>query len=408
MAQSEKTPLRRSKWKKQILEIIRREGETSRTAVKRLSGLSMDSTLSLMDELLSEGLIKTVGKEEPQGAGRRATLVRLDPDGCCFIGLRFSAGGLSAVCTDFLHRVLKERDLDFAVAPDTDTVLSGICRTLEEMIGALGGRADRLRGIGIGAPGILDAETGVVKRYVHIPDWKNVPLKAILEQRFRVPVYVEHGVKCTARLLQEREGGGSDLMLVQMERGINLCAIANGRVVSGRDHLAGEIGHIRVEGGTRLCDCGHVGCLETEVSSTRLLSRVEAAMRENPGAYPLLRRMPGGDRLHLGSVCEAADAGDPDCRAVISAAADALGRTLTAALLLLNPEIVEVNGRLCRSALFQETFLASVRASCLTETLAGVRFRFTDASRKTDAAGAARLPFRADFAVPEEPASFDY
>lgn len=408
MAVSEKTPLRRSKWKKQILEIIRREGETSRTAVKRLSGLSMDSTLSLMDELLCEGLIKTVGKEEPQGAGRRATLVRLNPDGCCFIGLRFSAGGLSAVCTDFLHRVLKERDLDFAAAPDTDTVLTAILNTLEEMIAGLGERAERLRGIGIGAPGILDAENGVVTRYVHIPDWKNVPLKALLEQRFRVSVYVEHGVKCTARLLQENEGSASDLMLVQMERGINLCAIANGRVVSGRDHLAGEIGHIRVEGGTHLCDCGHTGCLETEVSSTQLLSRIGAAMAEDPGAYPMLRRMPVTDRLHLGSVCEAADAGDPDCRAVISTAADALGRTLTSALLLLNPGIVEINGRLCRSELFREAFLTAVRGACLTETLNGVRFRFTDASRKTDAAGAARLPFRADFAVPEDSPAFLY
>lgn len=408
MAVSEKTPLRRSKWKKQILEIIRREGETSRTAVKRLSGLSMDSTLSLMDELLSEGLIETVGKEEPQGAGRRATLVRLNPDGCCFIGLRFSAGGLSAVCTDFLHRILAERDLDFASAPDTETVLASILRTLDEMIGRLGGRADRLRGIGIGAPGFLDPETGVITRYVHIPDWKNVPLKALVEQRFHVPVYVEHGVKCTARLLQENEGSVSDLMLVQMGRGINLCAVANGRVVSGKDHLAGEIGHIRVEGSTRLCDCGHVGCLETEVSSTQLLSRIEEAMSEDPGSYPLLRQVPIADRPHLSSVCEAADAGDPGCRAAVSSAADALGRTLTAALLLMDPEIVEINGRLCRSHLFRETFLSAVHASCLTETLTGVRFRFTDASRKTDAAGAARLPFRADFSVPEEPNFFDY
>ena len=408
MAVSEKTPLRRSKWKKQILEIIRREGETSRTAVKRLSGLSMDSTLSLMDELLDEGLIETVGKEEPQGAGRRATLVRLNPDGCRFIGLRFSAGGLSAVCTDFLHRILSERDLDFDSAPDTKTMLAAIFRTLDEMIGALGDRAERLRGIGIGAPGILDPETGIITRYVHVPDWKNVPLKSLLEQRFHVPVYVEHGVKCTARLLQESESSVSDLMLVQMGRGINLCAVVNGRVVNGWDHLAGEIGHIRVEGSTRLCDCGHMGCLETEVSSTQLLSRIEAAMSEDPGSYPLLRQMPMAGRLHLSSVCEAADAGDPDCRAVISSAAAALGRTLTAALLLMNPEVVEINGRLCSSALFREAFGAAVHESCLAETLTGVRFRFTDASRKTDAAGAARLPFRADFAVPEEPDSFGY
>ena len=108
MAVSEKTALRHQKWKREILEIIRHSPNPSRITVKRQSGLSMDSTLLLIDELLEEGLILSLGKSENSRIGRKPTLLTINDNGCFFIGVRFSTGGVYSACMDFAKQIAEE------------------------------------------------------------------------------------------------------------------------------------------------------------------------------------------------------------------------------------------------------------------------------------------------------------
>lgn len=404
MAVSEKTALRHNRWKRQILEIIRATPNASRIAIKRQTGLSMESILSLVNELLDEGLIVSQGALDEGKVGRKATLLAINPDGCYFIGIRFSAGGISGVCTDFERRVICESQREFTGCPDARYVLDAIYACVASLLERMGDRRARLRGIGVGAPGIIDPERGVITRYVHIPGWENIPLGALLSERFHTPVYMEHGVKCTARaVLSAPEYAQSrEMLFVQMGRGINLCVVTSGRIVYGASYLSGEIGHVYVAGNSRLCECGREGCLETLAASGALCGMAEEALYRMDARFAVLANNLGSERpVRLRQLCAAANAGCAGSKALLENAGRAIGDALAVSIMLTNPGEVVLSGGLSASGDFRDAVRAALARHCLPESLKASRLTFMEADARRDALGAAELPMHWEFGVEE-------
>lgn len=349
MASSEKTALRRGMWKRRILETIRNNENASRILVKRQQGLSMGSALGLIEELLQENLIVAIGKSAGSGAGRKATLLKINEDGCYFIGVRFSAAGVWGVCTDFGHRAVCTHQEDMPPQQDGEALIEAISRCIEALMTVLGERAARLRGIGLGGPGIIDPQAGVIVRYAHIPDWENVPIREIIEKRFGLPTYLEHGVKCTARALlalPERQDI-RDLLFMQISRGVGLCAVIGGRVHYGTHFLAGEVAQTPTESG------------ETLEALLRAAAKAGGALGETAGRA-------AGDILAVG-------------------------------IMLLNPQEVVLSGDLCRQASFCKALRERAAEKCLPESLKDLAFTFLPADGQRDAVGAAALPYDKQF-----------
>lgn len=390
MAVSEKTALRHQKWKREILEIIRTTPDASRISVKRARGLSMDSTLALIGELLDEGLILSRGKTESGRVGRRATLLQINPDGCYFIGVRFSAGGISGVCMDFAHRVVCHRRLSLPAKPGKQDMIDGVTRCIELLMEELGAqRCARLRGIGLGAPGIIDPQQGVITRYVHISGWENVPLREIVERRFGLPTYLEHGVKCTARAVMSRpeHAASRDLLFLQMGRGVSLCTVIGGRIHSGVSYLSGEIGHML---------CAGRETLESLTASDALCAAVQRALAKGDSAFdPALYA--GG--VTLRSIVSAAQAGDSGACALMQQAGRAAGCALSAAIMVVNPQDVILSGRLCCADAFKAAVDDALHRRCIPESLACMQLSFLPSDAQLDAAGAAMLPYNKLFSV---------
>lgn len=398
MAVSEKTALRHSRWKRQILEIIRHTSNASRVSIKRETGLSMESALSLVEELLQEGLICDGGKQERGSAGRRAKLLRINPDGCYFIGVRFSAGSISGVCMDFEHRVILSSKEEFAARPTGQEMTDGVEACIRQLMERMGEKRNRLRGIGIGAPGIIDPENGVITRYVHIPDWENVALRQRIEERFHVPTYLEHGVKSSARCFLN--GQNDSNLFVQMGRGISMCVTVNGHIWNGAAYLSGEVGHMHIEGNDLPCDCGKQGCLETVVASGALTA--EAGKRLNDPDFAALRPLTEADgRVHLSAICRAADDGCAGCQALMERAGRAVACMLSAAMMVLDPATVLLKGRLSESRVFTQALQQKLQEMCLPEIFASTRLVYLAADEEQDALGAAELAFSRQFGVEE-------
>jgi len=375
MAISEKTALRHQKWKREILGIIRHTPEASRIQVKRLSGLSMDVTLTLVGELIDEGLILPVGKTDSGRAGRKATLLEINPEGAYFIGVRFSAAGISGVLMDFACAPAAEYRVEFSGQPGEDELVDGIIACIDALTAHLGSGRDRLRGIGLGAPGIIDQDSGCIVRYAHIPSIRNLCLKQIVEERFHIPVYLEHGVKCSARaaLSQPEYSSARDLLFMQTGRGIHMCVIIGGRIHRGMHYLAGEIGHM-------LCENGQT--LESFTSSDAL-----CRLAQQPSLEELLR---------------AADAGCAQCRQLLEHAGEAVGAALASAIMLVNPQDIVLNGTICASPFFEESVKGTLASRCIPESLDGVRIRLIASDPRQDATGAAMIPFHTQFSASEE------
>jgi len=375
MAVSEKTTLRHQKWKRGILDIIRRTPDASRIQVKRLSGLSMDVTLSLIGELLDEELILPVGKADSGKAGRKATLLEINPEGAYFIGVRFSAAGISGVLMDFACAPVREYREEFSGQPTENELVSGIIACIEALIAHLGSRTSRLLGIGLGAPGIIDQDSGCIVRYAHIPSIRNLRLQQIIEDRFHIPAYLEHGVKCSARaaLSPAESSEARDLLFMQTGRGIHMCVIIGGRIHRGTHYLAGEIGHM-------LCKDGQT--LEALTSSDALCRLAQ--------------------RSSLEDMLAAADAGCENCRMLLTRAGEACAAALASAIMLVNPQEIILNGTICASAYFEKSVKETLAARCIPESLEGVSVRLIASDPRQDATGAAMIPFHMQFAAGEE------
>lgn len=404
MAVSEKTTLRHNRWKRQILDIIRRVPNASRIVVKRMTGLSMDSSLALVDALLQEGLIVATGKKDNRRAGRKATILKIHGDGCYFIGIRFNASRIAGVCINFERNVVCTCESELSGGLDAKDIVQRVGDCIDELLEQLGERRTRLLGIGIGAPGIIDLSRGIITRYVHIPGWESIPLRELIQERFETPTYLEHGVKCTARAVMAMpEHASSDtLLFLQMGRGINMCVVVNGRILSGANYLSGEVGHMHVEGNECACECGRTGCLETLAASGAICNAARRSLLMEGHGFSILQQLlDSGHPLTLQTICTAADRGCKGCNKLLEQAGQAVGCMLASSIMIINPQEVILSGHLCTSQTFCTVVRETLTLRCMTESLAAAALTFMPADAQLDALGAAELPFQKEFGVEE-------
>lgn len=202
-----------------------------------------------------------------------------------------------------------------------------------------------MTGIGIAAAGQIHPDTQAV---VYAPNlnWRGVPLKARLEDRFALPVRVENDVRAAAwgEFCFGAGRGAGSLMAVFVGTGVGSGAVLGGHLWRGAFNAAGEIGHTQIVPDGLPCVCGQRGCLEAYCSGSGFIRRLETALAA--GASTALRARTGGDpsTLTARDVAEFAAAGDPLAREFWDDALRYLKLGLTNAVILLNPERLVLGG----------------------------------------------------------------
>ncbi|WP_029073761.1 ROK family protein [Kaistia adipata] len=202
----------------------------------------------------------------------------------------------------------------------------------------------RPRGLGVGAPGPLDPEAGIVVDAPTLSGWRNVPLVALLQQRLGLTVKLENDANAAA-LGEWRFGAGrgtASMVFVTVSTGIGGGVIVDGRLLHGRRGLAGEIGHMAISDRPVRCACGSTGCFEALASGTALAR--EAAERVRSGTAPALAALAGDAPVTARHVGEAARAGDADALALLDDEARWLGVGLTNLLHVYSPERLILGG----------------------------------------------------------------
>ncbi|MDA2979063.1 MAG: ROK family protein [Actinomycetota bacterium] len=201
-----------------------------------------------------------------------------------------------------------------------------------------------LEAIGVGVAGLVRAADGVLVWGPHVSGI-DVPIKAILEQRYGVPVVVDNDAN-TAALAEFRTGAGigyRDGLLVTLGTGIGGAIVIGGEIYRGGS-FAGEWGHARIEEGGLLCDCGKRGCWETRASGPALARLGREVIAANPGGS-LATRL-GQDEVTGESIVSAADAGEETARALVAEVGRAFGNGLSDLISIFDPEIVVIGGGL--------------------------------------------------------------
>lgn len=251
-------------------------------------------------------------------------------------------------------------------------------RLLEES----GVKVAQVGGAGIGMPGCIDAEQGVVLSSPNFPaSWFNVPLRDWIGEGIGVPAVIDND----ARAATHGEGwcgaakGVRNFIVLTLGTGLGGGAVIDGRVLRGAHGFAGEFGHICVHSDGRKCGCGRTGCVEAYASVT--------------GALGNYRELHGSDGVTNGKeLFQAARDGDPVARRAVDGAAEALGIAIGSLLNAFNPEVVVLAGQMSQSFPDMEQGVhAHARAHALREPYDRAKIRPSPLVGKAGVIGAAAL-----------------
>lgn len=204
-----------------------------------------------------------------------------------------------------------------------------------------------VRGIGVGTPGQVNSATGTVHNAVNL-GWDEVPLVAELQARLAspAPIWVQKDANASAlgELVFGAARGYEDFVYVGIGSGLGGGVVAGGRLITGADWNAAELGHLSLDPAGRLCPCGNRGCAETVVSGPGLVALARRYVVERRYASVI-----GPDRLDsltAEEVLEHAAAGDELALAALAEAGSWLGIVLAACVAILNPALFVVGGGL--------------------------------------------------------------
>ena len=288
---------------------------------------------------------------------------------------------------------------DFQVATEAeagrDKVTSNIMAGIRQV--QTGHDGDKLLGIGIGVPGLIRLEEGVIVASPNLPGWENFPLRDKLEGELGCPVILENDANAAA-LGEVWLGAGrdvDDLVLLTLGTGIGGGVISGGKVLHGQDGMAGELGHITVEShGGALCGCGNYGCVEAEASATAVRRMAEEAIAA--GSSPALAKLAESHgEISARLVDVAAQDGDAEAIRIYEHMGKALGRALANLVNIFNfPLYLLAGGVLAAWDHFAPAMFREVKKRSYTHRQTNTRIEKAQLSNKAGLYGAAYLPIQ--------------
>ncbi|HYX69678.1 MAG TPA: ROK family protein [Terriglobales bacterium] len=202
----------------------------------------------------------------------------------------------------------------------------------------------KLAGIGIGVPGIIDMETGMLRQSPNLPGWEDYPVRQEIEKRLSARVVLENDANAAA-LGEEWLGAAKDvddMLMLTLGTGVGGGLVLGGRVWHGARGMAGEPGHINVVRDGHPCGCGSHGCLEQYASATAVVRLAREAIAG--GKAPSLGKVDAAGKLTARAVFELAQQGDRPAQEVYKVAGRALGLALAGLVNLLNLPMYVVGG----------------------------------------------------------------
>jgi len=231
-----------------------------------------------------------------------------------------------------------------------DSVVERIAAMIEDVIAQTsaetGAERSDFLGVGIGSPGPLDREKGIV---IVTPNlgWKNFPLRDEVSKRVKLEATLDNDANC-ATLGEFWCGaavGGRNVIGMTLGTGIGGGIILDGKLYHGSSDSAGEIGHTTIDATGRRCKCGNYGCLEAYASGPAIAERAREALRGDE-TDSMLQTMVDGDlkRITAQTVYEAAKRGDAVAREVVRETARLLGAGVSNLINIFNPDVVVLAG----------------------------------------------------------------
>ena len=324
------------------------------------------------------------------------------------LGIDFGGTKLLGAVVDLQSgKVIAEAKKRSSSSDDPKAVLERLTAVAEATLDAAKLKPKQLKGIGVGAAGQVDAETGVLLGTPNLSQAViNLPIAETLNKKFGVPVALRNDVQVAAAGEQAFGAGkGVDnFICCFVGTGVGGAVVQHGKLVSGASGSAGEIGHLIVAAGGRLCGCGGRGHLEAYSSRTAITLSLMGDLKRGRSSVltdlaPELSTAamwPESGAVRSGILQAAVEQGDQLVIETLTEAGRYLGYGLASAINLLNPQRVVLGGGVIESCgLMYDVAVEYARRESLAAAITGTEFTRAQLGYYAGVVGAALLGSRA-------------
>lgn len=336
----------------QVLDLVRRGRAHTVSEMAAAMGVARSTILQRLGFLRELGLVES--ESQPTGSrGRPASVARFNAGAGAVLAAHLGLTGCRVAVTDLGGAVLADDFLTVELAQGPKVLYRKIERGFATLLDRAGVTADRVVGIGVGTPSNFELRAYARSLGQTDVDWDREYFRHRLWRQHQVPVLLDLDVNLLA-LAEHRMSWPQAEVLVCVKLGtlIDAAVVVNGVPVRGANHLAGELGHLKITGTDAPCACGSRGCLDAVASGSALVRAMVAA---------------GHQVDHVSQVVRLANTGEPNAVHLIREAGRRIGEALSSVVNLLNPEVISTWGYLTEA----ESLAAGIKEGLYQSALPG-------------------------------------
>lgn len=332
--------------KRAIINFLDNAGNATVAELNKEFNISTPKIITLVNELIHDGIIKDYGKVNSTG-GRRASVYGLLAEAGFFIGVDIKRYCINIGLLDFKKNLVTIKENIPYKLENTPESFQALLKSIKQFISELPIRRNKILGIGINLSGRVNHASGYSYSYFH---FQEEPLTSIIESELKIQTFLEndsramaYGEFCCGEVHSEK-----NVLYVNMDYGIGLGILIDGKIYYGKSGFSGEFGHIPFFNNEIICHCGKKGCLETEASGSALL-RIFKEKVEAGTTSQLAKKYKQLDEIKLHDLIEAAHNEDMLCIDLIAQIGEKIGRGLAVLINIFNPELVILGGMLAKT-----------------------------------------------------------
>lgn len=327
--------------KRKIILALATEGDCTIADLSRILNVSNPTITKLVGELIDEGYVQDLGKIKT-GGGRRPCAYGLVSESGYFLGITILDDSLSFGIIDLNKNAGSiKKNIPFSYANNTQFI-DRLTKAIEDFITQLGTPKNKILGLGIAVKGRVDPSQGLIYNIINMDGY---PLARIIQEKTGIETIVENDTRAItyAEYLLGENDGAQNALFINVDRGIGVGIIIQGKLYYGKSGFSGEFGHIPFFDNEQICQCGKKGCLETEASGLALETRFIKSL-ENGASSILSEKFRSGEAVTLADIIEATKSDDVLSIDLITSIGEKLGRGVSVLINLFNPELVVIGG----------------------------------------------------------------
>lgn len=328
-----------------ILKSVLNNKQITRTQLTEILKLSPSAISKYIKILIDLGVLKETNKTISSG-GRKSFLLELNPEIGLNIAIVLNVSSIQGVLINSVGEVLHQSEESTYFGVPKEELLDSLFSLIDKLLIEAKKINRKLFGIGIGIGGYINPDLGISHEYLYAKNWYDVPLKNMVESKYRIPCFLVNDANACA--LGEKyygKGIGVDHFLcVLLGEGVGMGIVVNGEIYMGKEYYAGEFGHTHSISDGQLCFCGHTGCLETVSSVQYILGVAKKGLSK--GVNSEILKYCGSDisSLKIEHMITAANNGDRFARNIFEQVGRYLGEKLADIANIFNPELIILRG----------------------------------------------------------------